>query len=478
MESIDTAFRDLDEARRWFTRVQDLRVLHVFIRDSALREGALALVLSSEHLADQRSIWVRSNAPADGSDASWETRTTEIEAQWEALQEEAPELHLRRKLLLPRSVSPVARFAAALRAMRDGLPAPIDGLVVVLAPELSAGATRWEAWRPLLDAPELRKIRWVVAELIDDGAVATATRSLGPAVERVTVALDPQAFARELERSVEQMAKTPPDSEGPRAMGAPGPDALPPSRQKPPPLSPEQREEVASAAGIAPAWLDPSFTHQLRVLVSRAIVAQRQGRPTEAIQAQSEACERAWTAGLGRSAVLLELVLGGYVFQAGQPEAAERVFAQAAEHAQVCNAPTELVQAQMSLASMLLVRQETTRAIAAYLEAAKRAADEKSTAILATECYRMAGQLLAGQGALREATQAFEKAIAAIREEPVALQGISSAPEAARQLAALCRKNGLRDQAVALEAQATAMEQGTSAAMHGPDALVEASGEG
>jgi tetratricopeptide (TPR) repeat protein len=175
------------------------------------------------------------------------------------------------------------------------------------------------------------------------------------------------------------------------------------------------------------------------------------------VQEQREARDMCLKAELKREAVTMELVLGGYVLQAKQPAQALEVFRDARTRAEAHHLLNLAVQAQLAQASTLLVLQRSEEAALAYAEAGKLGMAAASP-VLAIEGYRMCGQLLAGVGKVKEATSAWKQALEVADKAPEDERRASSAPEAARQLAALCRKHGLKVQAESLEAQAAALE--------------------
>jgi hypothetical protein len=66
---------------------------------------------------------------------------------------------------------------------------------------------------------------------------------------------------------------------------------------------------------------------------------------------------------------------------------------------------------------------------------------------------------LAGEKRLQPAVDAWKKALALADEAPPELVSSSSAPEVAKAMAELCRKNGLGPQAQSLEEQSIQLEE-------------------
>jgi len=150
------------------------------------------------------------------------------------------------------------------------------------------------------------------------------------------------------------------------------------------------------------------------------------------------------------------------------------VFTTAKARAQAANLAELSIQAQMAIGATLLVAKRVEDAVVAYHEAgalgeasarefaAQQPAIEASgpavPMIMAVEAHRMAGQLLVSLGREQDAANSFWRALAAANAVDEDRRSNTSASEAARQLAALCRKHNLHQQADSLEAQAAALE--------------------
>jgi tetratricopeptide (TPR) repeat protein len=461
MNSIAQPLTRLVEAMQWFVIARELRLLHVTTSPS-LRLAALEHIAAAEHHGDNHAPFFVLETPTSRRDDGWEGRAEELHADYAELHTllaEANEgISLPRVWAPPRARSPRVRFGLEVGEALRRLTSPFDGLVLVLAPLEVQQPKRWVAdLQVLLTLPELKKARFIVVET--DGAhCAQLAKALGKQAERVDASVEEKAAREDMARMLASMASAPPGATGAWLTGAAGPRVAPPPRPgEARPLSTPQREELARQMNVAPALLDPEFQRTLRHKVFSAAHALREGKPVQAVQEQREARDLCLAAGLDREAVSLELVLGGYVLQAGQHAQALEIFRDARLRAEAHQLRVMAVQAQLAQASTLLVLQRTEDATLAYAEAG-RLGMETPFPVLGIEGYRMCGQLLASAGKLSEAATAWRLALEAANKAPPDERRATSAPEAARQLAALCREQGLKTQAESLEAQAAWLE--------------------
>jgi tetratricopeptide (TPR) repeat protein len=461
MDSIAQPLSRVVEAVQRFILAREVRLLHV-ATEPAMRLAVLEHIAAGEHHGDNHSpFFVLETPTLDGED-EWEGRAEELRADYEelrtALDKAGEGVSLPEPWPVPRGPRELARFSVELSEALRRFTSPFDGVVLVLAPVEVRDPKRWAAEvKRLLTQPELKKARLIVVET-DGPHCEPLAQALAEAGACVDARPDEAQSRKDMAQMLAAMASAPPGATGPQVLGAAGPRVAPPPRAKaPPPMSAAQREEVARELKLSPALLDPGFQQTLRLKVLTAAHALREGKATQAVQEQREARDMCLKAGLKREAVTMELVLGGYVLQAKQSAQALEVFRDARKNAEAHQFPDLAVQAQLAQASTLLVLQRSEEAAKAYAEAGKLGVAAASP-VLAIEGYRMCGQLLAGMGKVKEATavwkQALETAEKASEDERLA----SSAPEAARQLAALCRKHGLKVQAESLEAQAAALE--------------------
>lgn len=461
MDSIAQPLTRVVEAVQRFILDRDVRLLHV-ATDASLRLAVLEHIAAGEHHGDNHAPFFVLETPTDEKEDGWKGRAEELRADYEELRtllaraEEGvslPELGAESK-----APSALARFSLEVNGALRRLTSPFDGVVLVLAPVWVREPKRWVSdVKVLLTRAELRRARFILVEA-DGPHCEPLAVALAKEAERVDARPDDKKAAEDMAQMLVAMVSAPAGATGARAVGAAGPRVAPPPRKgEPQPMSAAQREEMARELKVEPALLDPGFHQALRLKVLSAAHALREGKAAQAVHEQREARDMCLKAGLKREAVTMELVLGGYVLQAKQTAQALEVFQAARQRAEAHQLPELAVQAQLARASTLLVLQRSDEASRAYAEAGKLGM-AASSPVLAIEGYRMCGQLLAGAGKLAEATAAWKTALQVADKAPPDQRSASSAPEAARQLAALCRTHGLKAQADSLEAQAAALE--------------------
>ncbi|RKG96085.1 hypothetical protein D7V97_36110, partial [Corallococcus sp. CA053C] len=399
-----------------------------------------------------------------------EGRAEEVRSDWDELRallaQDTPAIALSGMAPAPRAQEPLVRFGLDVSEALRRLVSPLDGLVLVLAPVWVGDARKWaQDIQLLLARPELARARWVVVES-DGPHLTTLVQSLGAQAESVDARVSDAAVAGNMAQVLAAMTAASAGATGFQAIGAAGPRADPPPRQvSTASLNQAQpqggvdggMQKGATFMGIPSALMDKEFQKALRLKVFGAAHSLREGRAAEAVREQTEARDLCLAAGLMREACTLEVALGGYVMQAGQPQKALQLFREAGARATSQGLPEVAVQAQLAQGAALLTLQRTDDAVIAYSEAG-RLGMEGSSPVLAIEGYRMAGQLLAARGRLQEATFAWRRALETAEKASPDERRSSTAPEAARQLASLCRKHGLKAQAESLEAQALVLE--------------------
>jgi tetratricopeptide (TPR) repeat protein len=254
------------------------------------------------------------------------------------------------------------------------------------------------------------------------------------------------------------MAAAPEGVTGARLTGAAGPREAPPARRnKPASSSTTRARELARDAGVPEALADSALMQRLRVLVMSAAQAMREGRRLDAVRQQRAACDVCLHAELPREALVMQLVLGGYVLQAGSPERAVEIVRDARRAAEARGLLDLATQAELAAGAGLLAMNRPDEAATAYAEAGQLGTTAGAP-VLAIEGYRMAGQLMISRGRPELAGKAWLRAIEAAEKAAPSERRSSSAPDAARALAALCRKHKLVLQAESLEVQAAALE--------------------
>jgi hypothetical protein len=460
MDAILKPIERVQEAITWFLAAGEQRLLYVQASE-ALRLPVLSKLASLEgHPRCKRAVVVV-EAGVDPGDDGWATRAEELEqAVTEARDRAAaakPPLEIRPLGALVGAATPAAAFARLLRASLDAVRPPLEGLLVVLAPAWVNDATLWRATLgPMLARPELAAARFVVIDP-EDGPARALAEQLGPRAEIADGRIDASAARQAMAVMVAAMASAPAGADPARAAGLAGPREAPPPRiNRPPPLTPEQRERAMADVGLAAAYAQPDLMQKIRVAIMQAADAMGDGRAAEAVRLQRDARDLAVRAGLAREPVLFEIMMGAYALQGGAAPQALTAFDSAARHAEERQLPELGAQALLAKAGALLTLKQADQAAVAYAEAGRVAAAKAPA--LAIEGYRMSGTLLASLRREQQAIAVWQRALEVADGIPAKERKATTAPEVARALAVVCRKHGLRAQADALEAQAADLE--------------------
>lgn len=198
---------------------------------------------------------------------------------------------------------------------------------------------------------------------------------------------------------------------------------------------------------------------QIRVKVLQASIAMKEGRGPEAVKAQREARDLCGEVNEPELWVITQVTLASYLSGLGQRPLAKRELRLAIEQAEQHQLGRLHAQALLALGMLHALDGEPGEAARAYSESA-RVAEANDEPILAIEGWRTAGQLAASHRQDDAAAQALQQALRLAADTPPADVKGSSAPEAARQLAAIYERRGMRAQAASLHVQADAMEHG------------------
>ncbi len=460
MDAILKPIERVQEALTWFLAATEQRLLYIQASE-ALRLPILAKLASLEgHPRCKRAVVVV-EAGVERDDDGWETRVAELEQALKDARDRAaaaePALELRALGPLVDASTPAAAFARLLRAGLDAVQPPLEGLLVVLAPAWVNDGDLWRrALATLIGRPELARARFVVVDP-EDGPARVVAEQLGARAEIADGRIDGRAVKDAMAAMVAAMAASPPGADAARAAGMAGPREAPPRRLKaPPPLTPEQRERAMAEVGLAPAYAEPDVMQKMRVAVMQAAEAMGDGRAADAVRLQREARDLALQARLVREPVLFEIMMGAYALQGGAAEHAVGAFDSAARRAEEWQLAELGAQAWLAKAGALLTLKNPEQAAVAYAEAGRVAGAQAPP--LAIEGYRMSGTLLASLRREQQAIAVWQRALEIAGAMPPKDRQATTAPDVARALAAVCRKHGLRAQADALEAQATAME--------------------
>lgn len=470
-KSITDPLVHVAEAIQTFIAEPELRMMHVTTSDP-IRISALEHIAAAEHHQDNLCPFVFLEAPTETTDDGWEIRSEELRADMEELaelHEKAGEgVTVRAMPREARAPSALGRFGLELRAALGCLGAPLAGLVVVLSPVWVRDAKQWmEDAAALVERPDLARVRWVIVDL-DEPICAPVAEKLAKAALVVDARLDTGDVQRDVEAMFSAAASAPPGADGMRIAGMAGPDeAPPPHKVRTPPLTPQQARVIAEGRekahaeaiekGIPEALLRPEPMRKLRGFVMGAAGAMIKGEASRAVAFMREAKALCRTAGLGKLAVMMGLVMGGFAMQARAPDTAAAIFREARAEADAAELPALSAQAQLAVGSGLLAAGKPGEAALAFAEAGQLAAAQGER-MFAIEAYRMAGQVLVSQRDFEHAAGAFWRAVQIASDGEPEEWRLSSGPEAARALGRIFREHGSADRAVWLERVAVEME--------------------
>ncbi|WP_338865645.1 tetratricopeptide repeat protein [Myxococcus stipitatus] len=470
MQSISEAINRFHQDASWFARARELKLL-VIHTSGDLRSTLLKLLPTLELHYDNRSPWVILEDPHTAQDDGWAARTNRLAAAWESRRQQLTEEGLQVPAIVgpggpggaasnssgrpgraPSAEERLAGFGRLAAAVLRALPPPRQGLVLVLAPTVVEDMSSLEEELARVWAsPELKSCRFVLLLDADVPIPKMLLKDQGTSALLSECLVDSQRQDQDLEAMLAQESYL----AGPKGV-------TPPRRiDDPPEMPPAEREAALRAVGINPAFL--ADAPKLRTLVFGAALAMKQGRGPDAIRLQREAKDLAERLDLHQVRVICQIALASYLSGLGQREKALREL----EEAAACSeAHSLLEQASQSYLAMGLVHalgKRPPEAVKAYSQAAK-AATAANAPLLAIEAWRLAGQIALQSGAEPQAVSCFNQAIGIAQgSEPRQVQ-LSSAPEAARKLATLCRERGLAAQAASLFNQADQMERGEALA--------------
>src|SRR4051812_27952695 len=208
MESYAIPLRALAEQTGWFVRATEARVLHVLTTHD-LREAALEVVMAQEFHADNRSPFVLLDAPHTAAAPGWAARAESLRAQHQARRTAMKTEGYALPPLppLPKSAQePVALFAAQVLQLALARCPPLEGLVVVVAPQQVEQPVPWsEELLHVMETASLKDVRWVVVDS-DQNTLAPVLKRLGDRAQHVECRVDERAAQRELGQRIDAAA--------------------------------------------------------------------------------------------------------------------------------------------------------------------------------------------------------------------------------------------------------------------------------
>jgi hypothetical protein len=448
VQSVSDPLNLLHEDGSWFARAHELR-LWVVSCDASLRNPVLTLVPKLEFHADNRSAWPVLLDAHTKADDGWQLRANALAADWARRVEAFAKAGVQQGAVKVTQGPTAFRTTAA--AIGESMVAPLAGLVVVLAPSIVQHPTQLESdLTALMGDPALQRCRWVLVIDLDVAPPQILIDALGPQRSLVTrCRIDPAQQTRDLSAML---------GGDPARFGTAFPVGVVPPRRvdDPPPLPKEQRDAALRASGIDPALVDRG--PEIRANALGAAIAMKEGRGPEAIEQQRQARDLCASVGQHELQVITQITLASYLSGLEQRPAAKRELLAAIEVARAHGLLRSESQAHLALGLLHALDAEHPAAVRAYVDAG-RTAEAAGEPMLAIEGWRMAGQLTARLRQDDAAVRAFGEALRIAAGTPPPQLEQSSAPEAARQLAALYERRGMQAQAASLYAQADAMEQ-------------------
>lgn len=463
MDSFAKPLRQLHEDAVWFARAAELRALHVTC-STALRSAAIeTLAQTIEFHPDNKCPVLVLEDPWLVAGPGWRARAQRMVELWEGRVRVLAEHGLELGTMSgqrPASPDAFGAFGGWVNLLLQALRPPLEGLAIVLAPTRIEDADAFEAeLLELVRQPELEAARWVVVEA-EEAPLARLHEQLGEDLLHSVCLLDDGAFAADLDAMVSSID---PEGTGPARAGAAWPrGVVPPVRVgEPEPPTPEQQkllDATLEASGVNPALAGP-LGARMQQHVMAAAVYLKQGNGSAALEHQKAAVGIASEAGARQHELLMRLVLGGYYLALEHHADAREQYTAVASQAEAGDLWLEHAQARLALA-LMDAREEQHAPAAAHYAAAADAAVRAETPSLAIECWRLAGQMAAEADLESRAVECFQRAIDLAEGAEPDVAATSSAPKAARQLAARLRAQGLEAQAASLEQTAGRLEEG------------------
>lgn len=450
MQSVSDALLALHRDVSWFVRAKEHRALHATFGGD-LRGAALKVIAGAEVHADNRAAWVTLEDAFLVAEPAWAARANRLVEHWKLRVEAFAKDGVTMPEVTATPGDTLAAFATTVASVIAAVRAPLEGVVVVLAPTVIDPLRAVEAELMALFAqPALSRVRWVIA--VDEAAppmpALVAEPSLLCVVSRAIV--DPAALDRDLDAIA-----------GPSGGVARPSGVVPPPRvDDPPPLPRETRDAALRASGVDPATLEAM--PELRSQVLGAALAMKRGRGAEAIALQRAARDLAASRGMHLATALCQITLASYVSGLGDRPSALAELADASQRAEANGLPLQKAQAHLAEGMLLALDGRHSEAVVAYKNAGE-AAEKAEAPSLAIEAWRLAGtiQMQAGdEGAARS----LQRAVTLAEGADPAVAKSTSAPEAARQLAEIYATRGHAEAARSLHAQADAIERGEASA--------------
>jgi hypothetical protein len=456
MESYAAPLRSL--AQRTAAFVRDRRVrLFTIATNKPLRQGALDVVLGLEYHADNKSPFVAIHGAFDKRSA-WKQFAAELREQHQKRREKMGEAKLPALAPLPPQSEPHADLALTIGQMLDARCAPLEGLVVVLAPAAILDPESFvKDFVEIARLTSARGARFVLVEGEKSCLPPRVIETFAPVMQASAI-VDEAAARADLEAQLNASASASLDAPGPAQLGAAWPPGVnPPARRAVPKPSAAEIDALAREIGVPVGYFGTAI-REVRPLVLRAALAMRSGDAFGAVRFQGLARERCAAAGMVREALVMDLVRATFILHTGERDVAETSYRDVADRSKNGGFMDLCAQALMAAASMRVLARDPNGAAVTYGQAGRVAKDAGHPG-LAIECFRMAGQLTARHGDREMATRLWSESLSIAKDMSDGDAKRTSAPLAARELAAHMRSMGMPENAPALDALADRLER-------------------
>lgn len=450
MQSISEPLAQLHDDLGWFVRAREISLMVVHC-SAELRGPIVDLLPRYEFHHDNRGAWIVLEDAHTRSDDGWVVRTNRLEQHWDRRRTAAREdgLELAPLVTEPRPRRGREAFATTCNAVASALRPPLVEATVVLAPTIIDDARAFTADIDRILGGSVPAVRLIVVAHDDRPGLADLVRSLGPRGLVCRCAVDGAQQHRDLHALLAS------GETHRERFGMAGPTGV-----SPPGVEPTATDTTARDAALRQAGIDPAYLEQaprLRQHVFTAALAMKDGDGATAVAHQRSAAMIAAALGLGQIEVICRITLASYLSGSGHRAAAISELEAVSVHATAVGLTSSVGQAQLALGLLHALGRDHVAAVRAYTRAAQ-ATEQAGDTLLAVECWRLAGQLSLEAGHTTSAIASFQRAIALAENTDAPLARHSSAGEAARRLAKLCRQRGLQAHADSLEAQADRLE--------------------
>ena len=395
---------------RIFMRSDTVRALAALV-DPRLKGAALQTIRGFEYHADNRGPVVVVELSGETNDESaWAAAVDSLREAHEVCREGgAPLASLDAR---PLGSEGAANFSAQVLQGLHSVEAPAEGMLLVVV----AWGTIDRQWvarlADMAGSDTLAALRWMFVTGPDaDVAPWTAVFPKGVAIQH-RVAMDEARAVAEISAELDVQ-----EARGPGLRGAGPKGVRPPPRPRAwraPPLSsptdspprpdPEGGSVVAlvptpddaGASDVADAQAEPvPGGAQPMLLVQRAALAMRSGDGPEAIVHQAAARDASLEAGELRDAVSMELMLGAYLLDLGQPRLAGEAFGRAGTRALEIDAGDLAAEAYTAQGSAAEQDADPVAALQAYRHGIETA-QQAERPVLALQAYWLAGKVALG----------------------------------------------------------------------------------